>query len=408
MCAEIASEEPLVDELSSCFPSVPRAYAHLSSRLLRRTLLFFSLLGSAWCRRYVLPWLRPSWGRLPVVTSYIKRVLFRYFCGGESRSACGSVVERLWQRGLYSALDYAAEDARTEKAFTAHSQEIEAVIKDAVQVEAIAFAVMKPSALGDAFLMSKKAVGEVLSVDEQVALLAFEKRLQSLCQLAYELRCPLLIDAEEYAAQGYVDELVTKMSAQYNRSWVCVYNTYQMYRKDSYDRLQQAHKEAQQTSYLLGAKLVRGAYMEKERQMAEAARKPSPIHEHKTACDADYNRALCYVLDNVETCALFAGTHNVESCALLRKEVERRGLQKHPHVWASQLYGMGEALSYGLQRAGVRVAKYIPYGPYLQLLPYLHRRVLENSALQGQSSREIRALRQELQRRRSTKGHSRK
>ena len=294
---------------------------------------------------------------------------------------------------------YAAEGATTEQDFDAHSLETEAVLRDAAQTEGIAFAALKPSALGSSYLMAQKSQDKPLSEEAQQSLKLFEERLEALCKLAYTLKVPLLIDAETYNSQAYIDKLVMKMSAQYNQEWVCLYNTYQLYLKDAYSRLEEAQAEAQRAGFLLGAKLVRGAYMEKERQLAAQNSYPSPIHDNKAESDADYNRALCYVLDNLQSCALFAGTHNAESCALLCEEVAKRGLQQHSRICASQLYGMSEALSYGLQRAGVRVAKYIPYGPYEVLLPYLYRRALENSALQGQSSREQLALARELRRR---------
>lgn len=403
MSAETIPKLPDLSEIEALFPEVPVAYAHLDNASLRRMALCFAWLGKPGFRRYVMPYIRPSWGSWPLVAQYLRPRLFQYFCGGESKKDCAVVIDRLRSHDIYSILDPAAEDAHTEEAFAAHSTEIAQTLQESATQEAIAFAALKPSALGDTHIMTKKAQGLTLSPEEKSSLRAFEVRLQRLCQAAHQQQVPLLIDAEEYAPQAYIDPQVMQLSAQYNKTWACIYNTFQLYCKDGYLRLKHMHQQALSQGFILGAKLVRGAYMEKERKLAKAQKRPSPIHETKAACDNAYNHALLYVLKHLKSCALFAGTHNPASCALLHQEIKARKLPlDHPHICLSQLYGMGEALSYGLAKRGLRVAKYIPYGPYKQLLPYLYRRALENSALQGQSHREKEALTQELQRRKQS------
>ena len=379
---------------------VPSAYAHLSSRLLRRTCLLFSLLSKGWIRRYVLPYLRPSWGKWPLIEPYLRQSLLGYFCGAESREGCTKAIHRLHKQGIYSVLDYAAEGTSDEASRKAHTKEAQHAIQQAATEEAIAFTAIKPSALGDMSIATQLTKGLSLTEEEQLHLTTFEQKLDHLCQEAHQGHLPLLIDAEEYAYRDYLDRLLMRLAARYNRSWPCVYHTFQLYLTDGYDRLQEMQAQAQREGFFLGVKLVRGAYMEKERALAKEKGYPSPIHDTKSACDRDYNLAICGVLDQIDQTGLYLGTHNEASCQLLIKEMKKRGIpMDHPHICVSQLYGMSEALSYGLLSMGLRVAKYIPYGPYDQLLPYLHRRLLENSSIKGQSSREQQAIAQELLRR---------
>ena len=388
------------NEKKTFLSDVPEAYVHLSRKDLHHTWLFFVFLSKPWVRKYVLFYLSPSWGKLPFISTYIKRRLFTYFCGGETIAACTTPIMRLYKHGIYSVLDYAVEAACNEDAFIAHAAEIAEMLRATKQHKAIAFTALKPSALGNTQVMAKKVAKLPLTNPEKEALNAFSQRLQMLAESAYRLHVPLLIDAEESAFQAYVDEEVMRLSAIYNKKWVCLYNTFQLYRKDGYTQLTRMHTHARKTGFLLGVKLVRGAYMDKEAKKALATGRPNPILPNKEACDTAYNKAIHYVLDNIDSCALFAGTHNEESCLLLYEALRTRELTPgHTRIFLSQLYGMSDNLSYGLAHMGMQVAKYIPYGRYEQLLPYLHRRALENSSLQGQSSREQQAIQRELKQR---------
>ena len=386
---------------------VPLAYEHLSSRLLSRVRLMFSVLGRPWVRAYVLPYLRPEWGTWPWVSSYLRESLFAYFCGAEHREGCRSVVERLYSHRIYSVLDYAAEGASDETSFRAHTDEAEASIKQASSEQAIAYTAIKPSALGPMSIASKQAAGAVITEDEELQLEAFEARMDHICSTAAALNVPILIDAEDYAYQSYIDQLVLRLSDRYNQSWPCVYNTFQLYLKDGYERLEEFHRSAREHNIFLGAKLVRGAYMEQERKRAKSMGIESPIHIDKSASDAAYNKAIHFALDHIDEMGVVLGTHNEASCLLLVEEMRRRKMElSHPRVCVAQLYGMSDALSYGLAEEGIRVAKYVPYGPYEQLLPYLLRRAIENSSVSGVSSREYRAISRELERRKQIREQS--
>jgi proline dehydrogenase len=211
---------------------------------------------------------------------------------------------------------------------------------------------------------------------------------------------PVFIDGEETWIQGAIDALADEMMATHNRDKAVVYNTYQMYRRDSLARLQAAFATAEQGKFFLGAKLVRGAYLEKERLHAAAAGVPDPMQPDKAATDADYDRALLFCLDHLDRTGLCAGTHNEASSLLLVRELERRRIAPDDtRVYFSQLYGMSDNISFNLAKAGYRVAKYLPYGPVKSVLPYLVRRAQENTAIAGQGGRELRFIEKELKRR---------
>ena len=352
-----------------------------------------------------MPYVPLFLSRLPLVSTYVKRSLFEYFCGGEDSDACIKVIEQLRAQGLYGVLDYAAEGAQTEAEFNAHVEEIRKCLRVSQQKN-VAFSVLKPSALGDTNIMAKKAAGKRLNEADLQALQSFTERLHTLAKEAHQLHVPLLVDAEEYAFQSYVDEQVMQVAAQYNKKWVCVYNTFQLYLKDGYERLTKQYEASKKAGHLLGIKLVRGAYMEKERKIAQKAEHADPIQDSKADCDKAYHRAIDYCLDNIDGCALFMGTHNEASCLYLQKGVQKRAIApEDARIWISQLYGMSDNISYGMAQAGFRVAKYIPYGPYKQLLPYLYRRAMENSASQDQSDQEQYAISRELRRRKQKDTH---
>ena len=377
------------------------AYAHMSDKVLRSGIFFFSLLSSPFVR-ILLPYIPQSTGYLPVLSSYLRRSAFPYFCGGESKEACLPTIEALCAQNIGTALDYAAEGGTRAEHFHKNTEEIMQCLVWIQTKETVRFLAIKPSALGDTRLMRKKQENLSLSTAETHALESFEERMHILCQQAQHIQKSLLIDAEESDFQNYVDAISLQLMRKYNTTYPCVYHTFQLYRKDTYKKLTDMHQIAKKEGFLLGAKLVRGAYMEKERQMARKLRIASPIHKDKAACDHAYDKALQYAVTNYKDIALFAGTHNVQSCQYLEHLLDKENLpDMHPHIVCSQLYGMRQVLSYHLAQRGVYVAKYLPYGPYQKLLPYLYRRALENSSLKSQSREEYTILRQELKRRRN-------
>jgi len=250
-----------------------------------------------------------------------------------------------------------------------------------------------------------------LSDQEEETYQRVKNRVKSICQRSYDLDVPLMIDAEETWIQGPIDEMVYEMMARYNKKKPVIWNTYQMYCVDMLGNLKEAYHYATTHGYWLGAKLVRGAYMEKEREMAEENGYPDPIQSNKEATDNEYNAGLKFCLDNKQRVALFAGTHNENSSLYLATMMEKHGLKKNdPNFWFGQLYGMSDNISFTLANEGYNVAKYVPYGPLEKVLPYLFRRAEENTSIAGQSSREYLLVKKELKRRKQEKqfGNKRK
>jgi proline dehydrogenase len=231
-----------------------------------------------------------------------------------------------------------------------------------------------------------------------------QDRVEEICSTAYSLGQPVFIDAEESWIQGAIDLLAEEMMRKYNRERPLIYNTIQLYRTDRLEFLKKSHQKALSEGYYLAVKLVRGAYMEKERERAMQDGYPSPIHQTKEATDKAYNEALLYCLENIETISFVAGTHNENSIQfLVEKLYEKRIKQNHPHVHFSQLYGMSDNLSYVLAKHGYNVSKYVPYGPVKDAIPYLIRRAQENTAVMGQMSRELELIIHEMKRRKLVK-----
>jgi proline dehydrogenase len=224
--------------------------------------------------------------------------------------------------------------------------------------------------------------------------------VNEICEFAHSLNQPVFIDAEESWIQDAIDHLATDMMRKYNRTNAIVFNTLQMYRTDRLQFLKDARRSAHSDGYILAVKLVRGAYMEKERERADEMGYESPIHPDKKGTDRDYNAALEYCIDHLSDVAFVAGTHNERSTHLLAQMMHQRGLSHdHPQIFFSQLYGMGDNLSYILANGGYNVSKYVPYGPVADAIPYLIRRAQENSSAAGQVSRELELITKELERR---------
>jgi proline dehydrogenase len=274
------------------------------------------------------------------------------------------------------------------------------VIERSAGRAATPFAVFKATGLGRFELLEKVSAQATLSDAEKAELARLTARFDGLCRAARARGLPILVDAEESWIQPAIDELAWKMMRELNREGACVYNTLQMYRHDRLAYLREATRAAKAEGFVFGAKLVRGAYMEKERARAAALGRPSPIQPDKAATDRDFDAALTFCLERLGAVALFAGTHNERSCRLLGQLVADRGLKRHDaRVVFSQLLGMSDHLTFNLAHHGFNVAKYVPYGPVKAVLPYLFRRVEENSSIKGQVGRELQLIESELRRR---------
>jgi proline dehydrogenase len=336
------------------------------------------------------------------IEGLIRSTVFDHFCGGINEEDCLPVIDRMFEKGVSSVLDYSVEGKENEDEFNAALEMILKIIDFAKEINAIPIAVFKPTGFGRFYLFEKNGRGEALTQNEQKEWNNVVNRFDIVCKKAKENDVAVLIDAEESWMQEAADDLVSKMMQKYNTEKPIVYNTLQMYRHDRMSFLKEQHAHAKTNNYFLGYKLVRGAYLEKENDRAEEKGYLSPICKNKEATDINFNTAIDYMLDNLENMALFAGTHNEESSYLLMRLMLEKGLRNNDrHVWFGQLYGMSDHISYNLADKGYNVAKYIPFGPVKDVMPYLIRRAEENTSVAGQTGRELTLLKKEKKRRKT-------
>jgi proline dehydrogenase len=334
------------------------------------------------------------------IKSIIKATIFKHFCGGETISECGSTIKNLYEGKVGTILDYSVEGEDDEQVFDHTRDEIILTIERASGDKAVPITVFKPTGVARFSLLEKLDAGKSLTQDEEKEWKKVQDRVLAICTKAYETGVPVMIDAEETWIQNTIDLLALKMMRRFNKEKAIVYNTYQLYRHDKLASLKSDHDIAFKEGFILGAKLVRGAYMEKERKRAAELGYPCLIQPDKQSTDRDYDAAVYFCIDHVETIALLAGTHNENSCRLLSDLLnEKKVLHNHPHIYFSQLLGMSDNLSFNLADAGYNVAKYVPYGPVKSVLPYLFRRAQENTAIAGQMSRELSLIIKEKKRR---------
>jgi proline dehydrogenase len=301
-------------------------------------------------------------------------------------------------------LDYSVEGEDNEKDFDKTAHEVERTIeKSAQQPNAIPFSVFKVSGIGSVELLEKvQEDTEDLSQEEAEAFERVRSRVAMLCKRASDLNVRIFLDAEETWIQDVIDEMSYEMMKKYNVGGkTIVYNTYQLYRWESLENLANACDNARKGNYKVGAKLVRGAYIEKERRRAAEMEYKSPIHRTKDETDEDFDKAIHFAIDNMDILSICLGTHNEESCLLCIKLMQEKGIAHNDNcIWFAQLLGMSDNISYNLANKGYNIAKYVPYGPIEAVMPYLFRRAEENSSIAGQSSREFLLVKKERERRR--------
>ncbi len=338
------------------------------------------------------------------VESLIRVTVFDHFCGGTTEDDCLSVVDKMFTKGVSSVLDYSVEGKEEEEQFDAALQMTLKTIEFAKERKAIPFAVFKPTGLGRFYLYEKIGEKQPLTLEEQNEWNRVVARFDLICKTAHDKDVALLIDAEESWMQDAADELVTDMMRKYNKRKAIVFNTLQLYRWDRLDYLKKLHNQAKVEGFYIGMKIVRGAYMEKENSRAEEMGYPTPICESKEATDINYDATIIYMMDNLDVMSIFAGTHNESSSYKLIEMMESRGISKNDNrIWFGQLYGMSDNISYNLAKYGFNVAKYLPFGPVRDVMPYLIRRAEENTSVAGQTSRELNLLKTERQRRKQNK-----
>lgn len=334
----------------------------------------------------------------------VKKTVFNHFCGGETIKESERAIQELSQYNIGTILDYSVEGEGDEKSFNATRDELLRTVEKARGHKLIPFSVFKVTGLVDIKLLEKVQARQELTAEERAAFERGRNRMNAICQRCYEAGVPVFIDAEESWIQETIDNLTYEMMVLYNKERAIVYNTYQMYRHDRLDVIQRDYATAVKEGYYLGAKLVRGAYMEKERRRAQAEGYPDPINPTKEDSDKLFNDALHFCIEHTDRIYFCAGTHNEDSSYLLMELMAAQGIAPNDErVYFSQLYGMSDNLSYNLAKAGYNVAKYVPYGPVEAVMPYLLRRANENTAIAGQSSREFNLIKKEMERRKLAK-----
>jgi len=382
------------------FDNTKIAFKSKSNKELKKAYFLFSTIKHPWLVKIGKVLVTIALAIRFPIKWIVKPTIYAHFCGGETISECEPVVQKLAKYNVKTILDYSVEGKESPEEMKAALDETIRAIKNASENPDIPFAVFKPTAFGKDAVLEKASSDKSLTTGEQEELNRFRDRIDTLAKTAYDGDIPIMIDAEDYCYQKVIDQVVTEMMEKYNKKKPIVFNTLQMYRWDRLDFLKEELRKAQGGGYYIGMKFVRGAYMEKERERAERLGYPSPIHPDKERTDRDYNEALKFSVENIEKIAIFNGTHNEESSLYLTELMEEHGIEKDdPRAWSSQLYGMSDHISFNLAEEGYNVAKYLPYGPVKNVLPYLIRRAEENTSVAGQTSRELNLLKKETNRR---------
>ncbi|MCK5440843.1 MAG: proline dehydrogenase family protein [Maribacter sp.] len=334
------------------------------------------------------------------VDGLIRATVFDHFCGGVNEADCMPVVDKMWDKSVCSVLDYSVEGKDDEDPLDHALAKTLEILDFVKQKDAIPFAVFKPTGYGRLALFQKIGEGKKLSEKDKKEWNRVVKRFEATCKKAYDLDVSLLIDAEESWMQDAADQLVERMMRKYNKEKAIIFNTLQMYRWDRMDYLKDLYKKAKTDGFKIGVKAVRGAYLEKENLRAEEQGYKSPMCRSKKTTDDNFDACINYVLDHLDTIALFAGTHNEESSYQLMQLLSDKEIANDDsRIWFGQLYGMSDHISFNLAAKGYNVAKYLPFGPVRDVMPYLIRRAEENTSVAGQTSRELSLLKKERKRR---------
>ncbi|MGB5382500.1 MAG: proline dehydrogenase family protein [Lutimonas sp.] len=334
------------------------------------------------------------------VEGLIRSTVFDHFCGGVSEEDCMPIIDRMYTKNVHSVLDYSVEGKEVENQFDFAMEKILGILKFVKEKDAIPFAVFKPTGFGRFKIYQKITEKRSLTEEEKLEWERVRQRYEKVSKLAFDYDVPLLIDAEESWMQDAVDDLTEELMMKYNKEKAIVFSTLQLYRWDRMDYLKGLNERATKHNFKIGMKLVRGAYMEKERERAEEKGYTNPICKDKAATDKNFDDVLKYMFENIDKMAIFCGTHNEESSYLFMEMINKSGLEKNDQrLWFGQLYGMSDHISYNLAQEGYNVAKYLPFGPVKDVMPYLIRRAEENTSVSGQTSRELDLISREKKRR---------
>lgn len=385
------------------FSDTAVAFSYKSDKELRKSHFLFSSINSPVLAKLGTNIVKFGFKIKAPIKGLVRQTIFAQFCGGESIDDCARTIAMLGQYNLKTILDYAVEGESGKVDFDRTADEIHCTVDRAAGDTNIPFCVFKPTGLAPMDLLVRaQSLRDKLGPDDQSGLERVFQRWDAIAEHCSRAGVQLFIDSEHSYIQEPIDRLVYRLMELHNKRMPVVCNTYQMYRVGMLDRLMQAVEEGRRKGYLVGAKLVRGAYMEKERARAAEQGYDDPIMPDKAATDRQYDDALRYCMDQIDVMSLCSGSHNEESNYLLARLIDECGHDRSdPRIYFAQLYGMSDNISFNLAKAGYNVVKYLPYGPVEAVLPYLFRRAEENTSIAGQSSRELELIRTELKRRRS-------
>jgi proline dehydrogenase len=382
------------------FENTEIAFLHKDNRKLKRSYWLFRIIGSP---------IMVKLGSFLVSTALFLRIpfgwmirknIFAQFCGGTTIKESIKTAEKLAQNNIGSILDYSVEGKEDESDFNRTTDEIIETIHAAKDNKAIPFSVFKVTGVCKFSLLEKVNAKATLSSDELNAWNLAKERVQRICKEAHLNNVSLFVDAEDSWIQDAIDELVEEMMFEFNKQKPIIYQTVQLYRHDRLEYLKELHTKLKLKNCICAVKLVRGAYMEKERKRALEMGYKDPIQPNKESTDNDFNSALSYGMNNISDFAICCGSHNEESSKFLAELMDKKGISRNDkRIFFAQLFGMSDHISFNLSHAGFNVAKYLPYGPIKEVMPYLLRRAQENTSVKGQTGRELSLILKEKKRR---------
>jgi len=384
------------------FDNTEIAFESKSNNDLNRAYRLFKLIGNRNLVKIGKPLTNFALSVGLPIKGVVRSTIFAQFCGGETINECDATIQQLGKFGIGTILDYSVEGKTSDEDFEHTTEEIIATIIKATTTTYIPFAVFKVTGIARFDLLEKANLSTSgLTEKELIEYKQLLERVDRICKAGFDNNVPVFIDAEETWIQDAIDRITYEMMLKYNKEIAIVYNTVQIYRHDRLAYLKKEIEQAKVDGVKYGVKLVRGAYMEKERARAAEKGYPSPIQPNKIACDKDYNLALEFLVSEIDQMALCAGSHNEESALYLTELLAKHGIKNvDKRVYFAQLLGMSDHISFNLSKEGYNVAKYVPYGPIKEVMPYLLRRADENTSVAGQTSRELNLIMKERQRRR--------
>jgi len=384
------------------FNNTKVAFSGMSNKDLKRSYWLFKIIGWNWLIKIgpsLLKIFMPLWFPIPI----IKATIFKQFCGGESIEDCDKTIQNLSNHNIKTILDYSVEGIEDETTFDSNVNEaLDAILKATNNLD-IPFTVFKVTGFGRFALLEKINTKKHLTELEKEEFKRVETRIDKMCEASYNANIPVFIDAEETWIQDTIDDIALKMMQKYNTKSTIIYNTAQLYRWDRLEYIKELHQKAKAENFFIGLKLVRGAYIEKERERAEKLGYKDPMQKTKENTDNDFDQALKYCIENINEISFCCGSHNEKSTLYLVELMKKHEIKNNDsRIYFAQLMGMSDHISKNIAKENYNTAKYVPYGPVKDVTPYLIRRAQENTSVKGQTGRELSLILKEQKRRKAS------